>query len=134
MKSFPGITAVLIVAGLVAEGCGTLQKLIPGLGPTGTQVQHPLPVSADMPVTHDTLATSYTIGNPTEITMPDYEELKLTALQRRLIKTAKGKVGCRYQYAAKGPNTFDCSGFTGYVFGREGIRLSPSSMARRTMG
>ncbi len=59
---------------------------------------------------------------------------ELTAQQRRLIKAARAKIGCRYQYAAKGPNTFDCSGFMTYVFGKEGIRLLPGSMSQYTQG
>lgn len=47
--------------------------------------------------------------------------------QEKIIKIAKSKLGCKYQYAGKGPNSFDCSGFTGFVFRQVGINLGASS-------
>lgn len=93
----------------------------------------------DLPVLTD---TSRTVAAP--VVVPPAQEIKdaeeevwdgtLTDQQRRLIRAAKAKIGCRYQYAAKGPNAFDCSGFMMYVFAKEGIKLVPGSMAQYTMG
>ena len=58
----------------------------------------------------------------------------LTKLQKDLIRTANGKIGCRYQYSGRGPSTFDCSGFTMYVFGKAGISLVPGSISQYSMG
>ncbi len=40
----------------------------------------------------------------------------------RLISVAKSKLGSRYVYGAKGPNTFDCSGFVYWVLKNSGVR------------
>lgn len=42
----------------------------------------------------------------------NYDEL----MTENLIDEALSHVGARYVYGSKGPNTFDCSGFTSYVF------------------
>ena len=52
----------------------------------------------------------------------------------RLLDIARTKISCRYVYASKGPNTFDCSGFTSYVFGRVGMSLSSSSSQQALQG
>jgi peptidoglycan hydrolase-like protein with peptidoglycan-binding domain len=41
----------------------------------------------------------------------------------KAISLAKTKLGKRYVLGDSGPNTFDCSGFTSYVFTKAGIRL-----------
>ncbi len=40
-----------------------------------------------------------------------------------IIETAKNFLGTKYIWAANGPNAFDCSGFTKYVFKENGITL-----------
>jgi len=40
-----------------------------------------------------------------------------------IIDTAKGFLGTKYVWAANGPNCFDCSGFTKYVYKQHGIPL-----------
>lgn len=42
----------------------------------------------------------------------------------RLISVAKSKLGSRYVYGAKGPTTFDCSGFVYWVLKNSGVRQS----------
>lgn len=39
-----------------------------------------------------------------------------------------------YRYAAKGPNSFDCSGFTSFVFKEFGYKLNPSSAGQSQQG
>lgn len=48
-----------------------------------------------------------------------------------MVALAKSKVGCPYQFAASGPNAFDCSGFVAYLY-REvmGIQLPRNSEAQ----
>ena len=41
-----------------------------------------------------------------------------------LISIAKSKLGCRYVWGAKGPNTFDCSGFVYWCLNQAGVRQS----------
>lgn len=51
-----------------------------------------------------------------------------------LLKEASTHLGKRYVWASKGPNTFDCSGFTGYVYRQFGYTLGASSRDQYTLG
>lgn len=51
-----------------------------------------------------------------------------------LISYAKQYLGRPYVYGSKGPKSFDCSGFTSYVFKNFDINLSPSSRTQATQG
>lgn len=42
---------------------------------------------------------------------------------RDVLSTANSLLGKPYSYGASGPNSFDCSGFTSYVFNQAGISL-----------
>lgn len=44
-----------------------------------------------------------------------------------VIAAAAEKLGCKYVYGNSGPNVFDCSGFTKYVFKKVGTHLSGSA-------
>lgn len=46
------------------------------------------------------------------------------SLVESIISIAQSKIGARYVYGAKGPNTFDCSGFVYWVLNRAGIKQS----------
>jgi cell wall-associated NlpC family hydrolase len=50
----------------------------------------------------------------------NWEEL---SKEDEIIETAKSFLGTKYVWAANGPNAFDCSGFTKYVFREIGIDL-----------
>jgi cell wall-associated NlpC family hydrolase len=43
--------------------------------------------------------------------------------EEAIIETAKSFLGTKYVWAANGPDCFDCSGFTKYVFNENGITL-----------
>src|SRR4051794_3366849 len=49
---------------------------------------------------------------------------------QRVLQEAASHKGAPYQYGAAGPNTFDCSGFTMYVFGRFGVHLSHNAASQ----
>lgn len=55
-------------------------------------------------------------------------------LRDSLSSYSKKYIGCKYKYASKGPKTFDCSGFTGYIFKHFGYTLSSSSSGQYTQG
>lgn len=57
-----------------------------------------------------------------------------TSLIRDLLKEANTHIGKRYRHGAKGPSSFDCSGFSSYVYKQFGYNLSPSSRAQYTQG
>jgi cell wall-associated NlpC family hydrolase len=46
-----------------------------------------------------------------------------SASAQRVIDIAKTRIGAPYVYGASGPSSFDCSGFTSWVFAQVGIGL-----------
>ncbi len=56
------------------------------------------------------------------------------ALASEIIDYATQYLGKPYRSGAKGPNAFDCSGFTSFVFGNFNISLSPSSRDQFNQG
>ncbi len=57
-------------------------------------------------------------------------ELEAAMVADSIIDFAMQFLGTPYVYGANGPKSFDCTGFTGYVFRRFGIDLSRSSIAQ----
>ena len=51
-----------------------------------------------------------------------------------VVETAKNYIGYRYVYGASGPNSFDCSGFTSYVFKLHGVSLSRTAKGQYSNG
>ncbi len=57
-----------------------------------------------------------------------------TGRDRTIVRTALAEIGTPYEYAATGPNAFDCSGLTTYAFARAGIHLPRTSFAQYHVG
>lgn len=57
-----------------------------------------------------------------------------TSKGQEIVNYAKQYLGCKYVYGASGPSTFDCSGFTMYVYKNFGISLSHSATAQSKNG
>lgn len=55
-------------------------------------------------------------------------------LASNIITMAKSLLGKPYVYGASGPNSFDCSGFTSYVFSANGISLPRTSIDQSGVG
>ena len=51
-----------------------------------------------------------------------------------MLEEAFSHLGARYRRGQSGPNAFDCSGFTSYVFKNLGIDLNRSSRSQYTQG
>lgn len=51
-----------------------------------------------------------------------------------VVAIAKSKLGAPYVWAASGPNSFDCSGFTMWVYAQVGVSLPHSSRAQINSG
>ena len=51
-----------------------------------------------------------------------------------IVATAKSKVGCAYQYGATGPNAFDCSGFTQWVYKQNGKSIPRTTYSQYAAG
>ena len=60
---------------------------------------------------------------------------KGTKQSKNMIKLAKGKLGKKYVWGATGnKNTFDCSGFTTYVYKKNGISIPRTSIMQSKHG
>jgi cell wall-associated NlpC family hydrolase len=57
-----------------------------------------------------------------------------SASARRVLGTADDYLGTRYQYGGNSPSGFDCSGFTQYVFARNGVTLPRTSRQQAAVG
>lgn len=51
-----------------------------------------------------------------------------------IVEIAKSKVGSPYVYGAAGPNAFDCSGFTSWVYAQAGKSIPRTSQAQASAG
>jgi cell wall-associated NlpC family hydrolase len=57
-----------------------------------------------------------------------------SASAARLINTAEQYIGTPYVYGGTTPRGFDCSGFTQYVFARQGVRLPRTAAEQAQVG
>lgn len=51
-----------------------------------------------------------------------------------VVATAKKYLGCSYVYGGSGPSSFDCSGFTMYVFKQFGVSLAHGAVSQSNAG
>lgn len=66
---------------------------------------------------------------------PRKKESEITSLKgKELIDYARKFIGTPYRYGANGPDRFDCSGFTTYVYKHFGIQLPRNSRDQFTSG
>ncbi len=61
-------------------------------------------------------------------------EERLDEIAGELSEYAASFLGRRYRWGATGPSTFDCSGFTSYVFRKVGISLNRTSIMQYRQG
>lgn len=52
----------------------------------------------------------------------------------KIVKIAKSKIGCSYVRGSEGPNTFDCSGLTSYLYKQIGISIPRGSSSQQYFG
>ncbi len=64
----------------------------------------------------------------------DYSTPESSVFADDVIDYARKYLGTPYVYGSKGPRSFDCSGFTSYIFRKFDIKLSPDSRAQATQG
>ena len=60
-----------------------------------------------------------TAGNKTEVQL----QVEVTFSGERIVNTGLSKRGCPYVWGSTGPNSFDCSGFTQWVYRQNGISI-----------
>lgn len=72
------------------------------------------------------------------IVINDYTDKTVSRSSNRIslkiISEAKKLLGIPYKYGSAGPNSFDCSGFTSYVFKRAGVELPRTSKTQAKVG
>ena len=59
---------------------------------------------------------------------------KMSSKGEEIVEFAKQYLGCKYVYGGSGPSTFDCSGFTMFVYKNFGVSLSHSARAQSKNG
>ena len=57
-----------------------------------------------------------------------------SAKAQDVVSTAKQYLGCAYVYGASGPKSFDCSGFTMFIYKKFGVSLPHSATAQSKKG
>lgn len=77
---------------------------------------------------------SLALPNMPTIELTDSLKDMKSLLADSIIAEAKKHLGKRYVHATAGPNTFDCSGFTSYVYSQFGYNLSRASSYQYTQG
>lgn len=70
----------------------------------------------------------------TEDDESEEETIAASGQGSEVVEYAYKFLGCSYVYGTAGPNTFDCSGFTYYVYKHFGYTLPRSSLAQSTYG
>lgn len=81
--------------------------------------------------------TSNTLQKDTKATISDVvaaAKEKANVSGEAIIKTAMQYIGVPYRRGTSSPKSFDCSGFTSYVYKNHGISLSRASRAQYTQG
>lgn len=77
-------------------------------------------------------------SNVKEQTANNKKEQEATATNtskgEEIVAYAKKFLGCKYVYGGSGPNTFDCSGFTMYVFKHFGYSMGHSATTQAGIG
>lgn len=82
-----------------------------------------------------TLALALTLtaaDAPAASAAPRRPSFNSVAAAPAILREAARHAGKRYRYGAVGPDRFDCSGYTMYVFAKFGVRLPHNSGAQRT--
>ena len=74
----------------------------------------------------------YSIKELTTQTLTVNDNWEEVTKEDEIIETAENFLGVKYVWAANGPSAFDCSGFTKYVFNKNGITL-PRHSSRQAM-
>lgn len=78
--------------------------------------------------------TGYVSSDYITITTEPGETATDATLGAQLVETAKQYLGVPYVYGANGPKSFDCSGFTSYVYRQYGYSLNRSASGQLSNG
>lgn len=73
-------------------------------------------------------------GDFSEVEAVDVSSINRGNTVNQLISNAYNYIGTQYIYGANGPNAFDCSGFTKYIFSSMGIDIPRTSQTQYQFG
>jgi peptidoglycan DL-endopeptidase LytE len=73
-------------------------------------------------------------GTTVSKTTPQSSTSSAASNRPSVSRTAYRFIGARYVYGSSGPYNFDCSGFTRYVLGKQGVNLPHSAAQQARMG
>ena len=123
-----GLAAALVVSAPVT--CLALSH-----GQTTTQDQAQTSVAYAVATSTNEAQTSKTNTTTKSATGSRSKKVKRKLSKgEKAVKTAKQNLGKPYSYGASGPNSFDCSGFTMYVYGKQGVKLTHNAQAQYSEG
>ena len=112
------LRAILFLCFLASFGCVSAQDASPMKAPSDRIA----PVAAVL------------IDLPTPDPKADEVNENAYQLAQDIIDYAKDYLGCKYRKGGKGPKTFDCSGFVGYVLRHFGFNMAASSKEQYKQG
>lgn len=112
----------------VASAPGTVKKRLAPVTPPRPSAAPPPAESTANGALPEPRAKPRT-GQPGYRTTPESVNLGLQAAA-----LAREQMGKQYQWGATGPDRFDCSGLTYYVFGQLGVQLPRVSSVQATVG
>jgi len=73
-------------------------------------------------------------GNPAPYDPPKKASRSNQMIEQRLIKAINAGLGAPYKYGGSSTKGFDCSGFTGFVYGQLGVDLPRDSRSQFRVG
>ena len=73
-------------------------------------------------------------AQPVQVSVPDSVSIEAPALADAIIEEAKRYLGRPYLWGGNGPDRFDCTGFTKYVYAKFGFRLGRTVPAQALDG
>lgn len=132
--------ATALVAALALVGLPLLQPSSTSSVMAAPAVASPVPsVIPDAPVTRSLTSTEAVTRTPEQLRADRERSLRATRMARvaqlrtRIVDVARKQIGDRYRAGHSGPDAFDCSGFTRFVYKQAtGKDLPHSSRAQWT--
>jgi cell wall-associated NlpC family hydrolase len=135
----PGRNASRIALAFGAAAVGTSLLAAPAAASTGSETTTATAVTTTSDTTAATAATAVTASTAattiaaTSATLATAPAARAQTKAQKVIALAKKYSGKKYRWGAAGPNAFDCTGFTRFIYKKVGVRL-PHSGAQGKKG